>query len=262
MKRLWIIPLIFIIILSGLWFFRWEKGPTQNEKNLKIQHIRDSWTGQAWTISYGNRDGEFVSSVEEPYISKQDIKKRINELTKTSDFKDIISLTDKIEKTVQRVKQLNPDHKKFMIKATDAESKRYLNYLKRKPLFLKDSFEFAWETDVGDWDTDSRWSMGLMPQLPTKGKVAELIKANVPKNLINAENEYRKCFKILADARAKREVLQNKVMDLSKKTLIEDAHNTRKVATIIWISTLITFIVLVIVLFILDYRKVDRKEVL
>ncbi|RPF47104.1 hypothetical protein EDD75_1377 [Thermodesulfitimonas autotrophica] len=80
MKRAWIIPAVMCLLLLAAWPFRWEKGPTQTVNNgaLKIVHLRDHWTGQAWVALYGydavnNRlySGEMV-----PVPSQADIAKR------------------------------------------------------------------------------------------------------------------------------------------------------------------------------------------
>lgn len=76
MKRKWIIPLALCLLLLIAWFFRWERGPTQTDEKLKILHLRDRWTGQAWVALYGEDRYGFYSGDKFPIISTQQLEER------------------------------------------------------------------------------------------------------------------------------------------------------------------------------------------
>lgn len=80
MQRKWIIPLALCLLLLIAWFFRWERGPTQTDKSLKIIHSKDRWTGQPWVSFYGNMEGSFYSGEMKPIISPQRIDERKSEI--------------------------------------------------------------------------------------------------------------------------------------------------------------------------------------
>lgn len=68
MRRLWLFPLMILIILLLAAQFRWEKGPTQTEDGYCVVHLLDRWTGQSWYSLYGGievKEGKEVT----PYYS-------------------------------------------------------------------------------------------------------------------------------------------------------------------------------------------------
>lgn len=80
MKRKWIIPLALCLLLLIAWFFRWERGPTQTDKSLKIIHSKDRWTGQAWITVYGKGDGRLYSGNEFPVLSPNEVEYRKSQI--------------------------------------------------------------------------------------------------------------------------------------------------------------------------------------
>jgi hypothetical protein len=78
MKRAWIIPAVICLLLLVAWPLRWEKGPTQSVsgQKIKIIHLQDRWTGQAWIDLYGFVDEKLVSGEMRPVHSQADIAKR------------------------------------------------------------------------------------------------------------------------------------------------------------------------------------------
>lgn len=99
MQRKLIIPFVVFILLVFACFFRWEQGPTQTEKDLKIVHLRDRWTGQAWVSKYGSSGGKFYSGELEPIPLQQKIEKRKLEiLVSTETIQQKQDLEEKINK--------------------------------------------------------------------------------------------------------------------------------------------------------------------
>lgn len=80
MQRKWIIPLALCLLLLIAWFFRWERGPTQTDKSLKIIHSKDRWTGQAWITVYGKGDGRLYSGDEFPVLSLNEVEYRKSQI--------------------------------------------------------------------------------------------------------------------------------------------------------------------------------------
>jgi hypothetical protein len=100
-KHVWLIPAIACLLLLAAWQLRWDKGPTQtfNNGELKIVHMHDRWSGQAWVAIYGVDDGKFYSGEMEPVVSEADMairKKQIlarpKEAKKMAELKQKLSL--------------------------------------------------------------------------------------------------------------------------------------------------------------------------
>lgn len=64
------------VLLIAAYAFRWEQGPTQADKDLKIIHMKDRWTGQAWVSLYGQSNGKLYSGEMEPIPTQQSIQER------------------------------------------------------------------------------------------------------------------------------------------------------------------------------------------
>lgn len=86
MKIKWIIPLIVIILLLIAWFCRWEQGPAQTEKDLKIIYTRDRWTGQAWIKYYGTKSGRLYSGEMEPIPEVNKVEARKIEIISSREY--------------------------------------------------------------------------------------------------------------------------------------------------------------------------------
>lgn len=48
MKRLWIFPLLFFILLLGAFQFRWHDGPLHKDGDYWVVYRTDRWTGHTW----------------------------------------------------------------------------------------------------------------------------------------------------------------------------------------------------------------------
>lgn len=55
MKKTYLIPLLVLLLLIVAGIFRWDVGVTQTfDKSLKIQNLKDRWTGQNWVEINGS----------------------------------------------------------------------------------------------------------------------------------------------------------------------------------------------------------------
>ena len=63
MKKLWLFPMIFFLLILLAGHLRWEKGPLQHTDAYQVQHTKDQWTGQRWIILYGGMAEEAPSQV-------------------------------------------------------------------------------------------------------------------------------------------------------------------------------------------------------
>lgn len=66
MRKLWLFPLTFFILLLMAGVFRWEKGPCQEQGVFQVIHTKDYWTGQNWILLYGGFE-DYPPTSEQPY---------------------------------------------------------------------------------------------------------------------------------------------------------------------------------------------------
>lgn len=76
MRAKWIFPLVVCILLLLALTFRWEQGPTQTNKDLKIIYTLDRWTGQTWIKTYGISNGIILGGEMEPITAQKSIDER------------------------------------------------------------------------------------------------------------------------------------------------------------------------------------------
>lgn len=67
MKKLWLFPMIFFILILLAGGFRWGKGPLQNAGDYQVMHMKDHWTGQRWIILFGGLTEMSNHQKTEPY---------------------------------------------------------------------------------------------------------------------------------------------------------------------------------------------------
>ena len=53
MKKLWLFPMIFFILILLAGSMRWGEGPLQDFGEYRILHTKDYWTGQRWIVLFG-----------------------------------------------------------------------------------------------------------------------------------------------------------------------------------------------------------------
>ncbi|KAF1083865.1 hypothetical protein SPSYN_03021 [Sporotomaculum syntrophicum] len=202
---------------------------------MLIEHKRDRLNGQWWTVSYGkDANGEFISGVEKPYFSQQYIENQEILVKNRPEFrKKINSLNQSIEKTNQRIKELSEFHHTF----NSITAREYNNWVSPPGTYDRLLDGLTWTTCV-DNDADSRWESGRMPQLPYK-KEPELslfLMSIVPKEILDKENAYRRCFTTLANIRTENNQLEQEINEIAKQELNQYAYSARKGATIAWFS--------------------------
>ncbi|NLY91767.1 MAG: hypothetical protein GX081_09235 [Firmicutes bacterium] len=67
MRKLWLFPMLFFILLLVAGGFRWGEGPLQSLGDYQVLHTKDRWTGQRWIILYGGASRLSAGLATEPY---------------------------------------------------------------------------------------------------------------------------------------------------------------------------------------------------
>lgn len=62
MKRLWIFPLLFFILLLSAFQFRWHDGPLHKDGDYWVLYRTDLWTGHTWFYRAHLAEGSVVPS--------------------------------------------------------------------------------------------------------------------------------------------------------------------------------------------------------
>lgn len=120
MQRKWLIPFAVCILLILVCFFRWEQGPTQTEKDLKVVHFRDRWTGQAWVKIYGKSGEKFYSGEMAPIISPNELEHRKAQiLASPEESQKKQELEKRLAEAEQTMKQHDWGHAKYLEIATE-----------------------------------------------------------------------------------------------------------------------------------------------
>ena len=87
MKKLWLFPMIFLILILLAGHFRWAEGPMQSAGEYQILHSKDNWTGQRWVVLFGGlvelsevgtaEPYPLHSRTRIPYITQEELKVEI-----------------------------------------------------------------------------------------------------------------------------------------------------------------------------------------
>ena len=96
MKKLWLFPMIFFLLILMAGHLRWEKGPLQHAGAYQVQHMKDQWTGQRWIILYGglaegsgdpdNRPYPLYSGEWIPYFTREELDLRLEEVLSRPEY--------------------------------------------------------------------------------------------------------------------------------------------------------------------------------
>ncbi|HHW11465.1 MAG TPA: hypothetical protein GXX33_00475 [Firmicutes bacterium] len=96
MKKLWLFPMIFFLLILLAGYLRWEKGPLQQVGAYQVQHLKDQWTGQRWVILYGglaeessdpdHRPYPLYSGEWLPYFSREELDLRLEEVLNRPEY--------------------------------------------------------------------------------------------------------------------------------------------------------------------------------
>lgn len=114
MQRKWLIPLTFCILLLLAWAFRWEHGPIQSDSTIKIVHLKDRWTGQAWISVYGNDNGTFYSGEMSPVSSQSKLEiRKAQILSSPVQMQKTQELKEKLNNAESTIKQYDWGHAKY-----------------------------------------------------------------------------------------------------------------------------------------------------
>ncbi|NLM36536.1 MAG: hypothetical protein GX202_00220 [Firmicutes bacterium] len=96
MKKLWLFPMTFFLLILLAGYLRWEKGPLQTAGAYQVQHLKDQWTGQRWVILYGgwaeesgdpdHRPYPLYSGEWLPYFSRAELDLRLEEILNRPEY--------------------------------------------------------------------------------------------------------------------------------------------------------------------------------
>ncbi len=67
MRKLWLFPMLFFILILLAGGFRWAEGPLQSLGDYQVIHTKDRWTGQRWIILFGGSTQFSEGHAAEPY---------------------------------------------------------------------------------------------------------------------------------------------------------------------------------------------------
>jgi len=210
MKRLRIILLVFCALLLIVWPLRWEKGPTQTEKGLKIIHLRDRWNDQRWTEFYGEDGDKFYSGERVPYISEKRIIKLSNIILTTIGEKRKHELEKQLEEAIQKKLQHDQGYKQYLQLEEQLKKDFQSQHLPKGP-FGKLFYEFDY---------------GLEQQ--------HYVRSKMPQKLIKAYDAWQEASRTVLSLNRQINRPSDWAREEAKKGLIQQAYRDKDVATAIW----------------------------
>lgn len=96
MKKLWLFPMLFFLLILLAGHLRWEKGPLQHAGAYQIQHTKDQWTGQRWIVLYGGlaeagaefgtQPYPFYSGEWIPHFTRDELELRLEEVLSRPEY--------------------------------------------------------------------------------------------------------------------------------------------------------------------------------
>lgn len=237
MKRFWVIPTVIFFLILVAYPFRWEEGPTQSKPNLKMVHVKDKWTGQAWIIYYGELDNELVSGLEKPVIDEKAVeaeKRKINQ-------KKIMSLKDldnKINVLAKELQTLEITHERFR---NQMGRTQYSNWVNQGTTDKeKDERANTWKMYFGIISFDD-FINGNRPLLPTSGELADYIVDITSPEVITDENVYIHKENQLSKLRKQHSNILKDIDNEVEAKLNKQIEHKRFLALSIWGSVLFIF---------------------
>lgn len=138
MRKLWIFPTIFFLLLLGAGIYRWEQGPIQDQGDLQLVHTKDRWTGQSWILLFGGfkeqkADASFpyplYSGERIPHLSVDLSKAKTEEiLARPENQVKVRELEEKI-RVEERIRETNRERHDLYLEMLEenGNSKRNLN---------------------------------------------------------------------------------------------------------------------------------------
>ncbi|NLK72763.1 MAG: hypothetical protein GX285_07085 [Clostridiales bacterium] len=277
-KKIWVIPLVLLILLSLAGAFRWDKEPVQSfEKPLKIQAMKDRWTGQTWVELHGTLPNEeyhfwsytWLFAKEPNYWNNkkaqpwQKILHGININPNTNDYMSgqafpyftdgiIKSAANDLKKTYEGIEKRNELKKEILQleKNKQSYSKGHTQYivlyesLKNDPELIREVTE-SYDIDNEPWGLKSLMVEAGLPIKPSP----DVIRSHIPTNIVTDYYEWRK-----TDQQIKKLDYQISNIDYwykaeALKQLTNKAESTRIIATITWIVLIALSFVMTLVLF-------------
>lgn len=129
----WVLPLILLTIVSVLWFFRWEQGPTHTDKGTTTTYKTDRWSGTSWTVTYGTS-----SVTSEPVIPDEDVAIVCQRIASEPDY---VKISQEISERIKVAEEIAAAHA-----AGHNEYERLLNIEKQK---IEEQNRQAWDFTGG-----------------------------------------------------------------------------------------------------------------
>jgi hypothetical protein len=180
-----ILFIIIIILLLGAYCFRWTQLRTQKIENVDIIILKDKWTGQTWTRTYGYKDGLFHRGELEPSPAEWEIDATKEKLLSSSEYSSSIkvledSIADKQQQidALEIVKRNNlSGHNDYVSYAT-ANKDKYVSNIRNSSSKSLLSLIEADRVGIGlDWDTTNRYHE---------------LEAGIPDDIITAHQNWSK----------------------------------------------------------------------
>lgn len=138
MRKLWIFPLIFLLLLLGAGVFRWEQGPIQTQGDLQLVHTRDRWTGQSWITFFGGFEEEkanasfpypLYSGERVPHLSAEVSKEKIEEVVARPENQAKVKAIEEKIREEERIRETNRERHDLYLEMLEknSDSKRNTN---------------------------------------------------------------------------------------------------------------------------------------
>ncbi len=212
MRHVWVIPAIVCLLLLAAWPFRWEKGPIQtahvSNGDLKIVHLRDRWTGQAWYSYYGWQGEKVLSGEIYPHFREEVIAKEANLILKgPKGRKKRQDLEAKLAEAVEEKKKHSYGHTQYL---------RMADQLKAR---LEPPYDDPWLAA-----TDPVWQM----------EAERIVRPNIPPELVEACDAWRKANHLVEELTEQIDKLPEWAQEEAKKQLTQKAYRKRNIATGVW----------------------------
>jgi hypothetical protein len=166
MKKLWLFPMIFFILILLAGYFRWAEGPLQSTGDYQILHLKDTWTGQRWVVLFGGlvelsgtgkvEPYPLHSSTRIPYITQEELNAGTQAVLERSAYQTMWRALDrKITELEAQAKSLGlripplPEEEDEMISQSLAEAVRERDtmFMEAKTVYFSEYMTVAkrWE---------------------------------------------------------------------------------------------------------------------
>lgn len=277
-KKIWVIPLVLLILFSLAGAFRWDKEPVQSfEKSLKVQALKDKWTGQTWVELHGTLPNEnyhfwsytWLYANERDYWNNkkaqpwQKILHGININPNTNDYMSgqafpyftdgiIKSAANDLKKTHVGIEKRNELKKEILQleKNKQSYSKGHTQYivlyesLNNDPELIREVTE-SYDIDNEPWGFKSLMVEAGLPIKPSP----DVIRSHIPTTIVTDYYEWRKTDQQIKKLDYQISNIQLWYKAEALKQLTNKAVFTRIIVTITWIVLIVLSFIMALALF-------------